>query len=68
MGRDEGGMMGKGSSLIASRYARSLFKVGGVEKTEKYQEVFKAIRKLFSIPEAFQILKSPIMPEQLKSD
>ncbi|MBI2603864.1 MAG: ATP synthase F1 subunit delta [Deltaproteobacteria bacterium] len=60
--------MGKGSNLIASRYARSLLKVTSVEKADKYQKVFLAIKKLFEIPEALQILKSPIMPERLKSD
>jgi len=60
--------MGKGSSLIASRYARSLFKITSVEKADNYQKVFSAIKKLFEIPEALRILKSPIMPERLKFD
>lgn len=60
--------MAKGSGLVASRYARSLFKIAGREKAEAYQKTFTSIKNLFEIPEAFQILKSPIMPERLKSD
>ncbi len=62
--------MSKGVSLIAIRYARSLValdeKRGAEERVSSYQNIFKSIEELFAIREAIQILKSPVMPKDLK--
>ena len=65
--------MSKGVSLVAIRYARSLFtiadekeRVGGTGSS--YGKAFASLEELFSIKEAYQILKSPVMPKELKSN
>ena len=64
--------MTKGSNLIAIRYARSLLTDAGEGedhgKQGRYQSVFEALRKLFAIREAVEILKSPTMPIDLKKN
>lgn len=63
--------MAKGVSLVAVRYARSLYMVAS--ETERkggsgtsYGKVFERLNELFAMKEAYQILKSPVMPKDLK--
>lgn len=61
--------MSKGISLVAIRYARSLVALSEANHhatSDSYKKVFDKLEELFSIPEATAILKSPVMPNDLK--
>jgi F-type H+-transporting ATPase subunit delta len=56
------------SNLIANRYARALMTsiANDASKAEKALEFLSACELLFSLPESKNILKSPVMPPDLK--
>lgn len=61
--------MSKGVSLLAIRYARSLLTIENelTRNAERsYRKAFELLDQIFEIPEAFAILKSPVMPKDLK--
>lgn len=63
--------MSKGISLVAIRYARALFTIAEEKERQggagaSYGKAFALLGELFSIKEAFQVLKSPVMPKDLK--
>ncbi len=56
------------SNLIANRYAKALMKLteGQAALSEKALGFLQACNDLFSMPEAKTVLKSPVMPADLK--
>jgi F-type H+-transporting ATPase subunit delta len=56
------------SNLIANRYARALMTVidGNQALADKAQEFLAACQHMFELPETKSILKSPVMPADLK--
>lgn len=58
--------MKMGVGVIASRYAKSLLGLGGVENSDDYQKRFEAIKKLLSFKEAGKVIKSKVLPNSLK--
>ena len=56
------------SGVIAIRYARALARLTGHDfgKTRPFTESFRSVASLFSHKDAEKILKSPVMPEDLK--
>ena len=56
------------SSLIANRYARALMKLtdGNAELAEKALIFLQACDEMFAMPDARRVLKSPVMPPDLK--
>jgi F-type H+-transporting ATPase subunit delta len=57
-------------NLIANRYAKALFSLSSTDskKAETYAEFLKTAASLFDIPESKKILKSPVMPSEVKKD
>ena len=55
-------------NLVARRYARSLFRIDGEAKAERYLVLFSDVASLFANKEARKILLSPVMPAHLKQD
>lgn len=59
------------SSLrIASRYAKALFRLadGDLAKAEKQATALDTIQELFAMEESARILRSPVMPAELKRE
>ena len=56
--------MAKFMSLSAVRYARSLYQLS--QGSSSYESVFEKLLELFSLREAADIFKSPVMPKDLK--
>lgn len=56
------------SSLIANRYAKALMKIsdGDTALAEKALIFLQTCDEIFSLPEARRVLKSPVMPPDLK--
>ncbi len=55
-------------TVIAKKYARSLYRVTKGENSAEFQASFKVLLELYKIPEAKAILQSCVMPRSLKED
>jgi F-type H+-transporting ATPase subunit delta len=67
--------MSQGVSLVAIRYARALWSAVHRQEVEKaseeelsYAQPFTKLVELFAIPQAYAVLKSPVMPRDLKEN
>lgn len=58
------------ANIVALRYARALFNQAGSDqkKIDSYQSSINLASQLFSIQQANAILRSPVMPANLKKD
>ena len=57
-------------SQIANRYARALFRFaeGDLSLAKSHYDALGAIDELFANSDAGKILRSPVMPEELKKE
>ena len=56
------------AKMIAKKYAKALISVGqeSPEGSERFRPGLARVRELFAVPQAYKILKSPVMPDGLK--
>ncbi len=56
------------SNLIANRYAKALLSIAGKDSAtaDRFANFLEAAAELFLIPESKKILKSPVMPAEIK--